>query len=208
MLGGQRPDRLGGLVYLDAADDPTLTPADYDVPFVDSALLPPSVKPSPKLDYSSFEAYRVTQQRDHGVAFPEAELRQLFAANTDGSLGRSLVVSRLVRKAITEDDRVKPDYARIRVPVLAIFRTAGPFEEVTQQFPPRNESERAALSQQYAANRAMLSRWQRDLLAGVPTARIIELPRANLFNVSIERGRRASRGAKLRRRIGRTVTAL
>ena len=76
MLGGQRPDRLGGLVYLDAADDPTLTPADYDVPFVDSALLPPSVKPSPKLDYSSFEAYRVTQQRDHGVAFPEAELRQ------------------------------------------------------------------------------------------------------------------------------------
>ena len=86
-----------------------------------------------------------------------------------------------VRKAITEDDRVKPDYARIRVPVLAIFRTAGPFEEVTQQFPPRNESERAALSQQYAANRAMLSRWQRDLLAGVPTARIIELPRANLF---------------------------
>ncbi len=88
---------------------------------------------------------------------------------------------RSVRKAITEDDRVKPDYARIRVPVLAIFRTAGPFEEVTREFPPRNESERAALTQHYEANRAMLSRWQRDLLAGVPTARIIELPRANLF---------------------------
>ena len=27
----------------------------------------------------------------------------------------------------------------------------------------------------------MLSKWQRDLLAGVPTARIVELPDANLF---------------------------
>ena len=180
MLGSQHSDRLGGLVYLDAAEDPTLTPADYDVPFVDAARLPASIKPAPALDYSSFDAYRATQQRDHGVAFPEAELRQLFAANADGSMGRSLL-SPVVRKAITEDARVKPDYARIRVPVLAIFRTAPPFEEVERQFPPRSEQERAALIQHYAANHAMIARWERDLLAGVPTARIVELPRANLY---------------------------
>jgi hypothetical protein len=52
---------------------------------------------------------------------------------------------------------------------------------MAREFPPRNEQERAALSQQYAAGRAMLSRWERDLLAGVPTARIVELPRANLY---------------------------
>jgi hypothetical protein len=31
------------------------------------------------------------------------------------------------------------------------------------------------------ATRALYTRWQRDLLAAVPTARIVELPGANLF---------------------------
>jgi pimeloyl-ACP methyl ester carboxylesterase len=83
MLGSQHPERLGGLIYLDAAQDPTLTTKDYSPPFVsppfvDSALLPASIKPTPTPDYSSFEAYRVAQRRDHGIAFPEAELRQMF----------------------------------------------------------------------------------------------------------------------------------
>ena len=28
-----------------------------------------------------------------------------------------------IRKAIVDDNKVRPDYARIRVPVLAIYRT-------------------------------------------------------------------------------------
>ena len=50
-----------------------------------------------------------------------------------------------------------------------------------QPDPPRTEQERAALKQAHAVGRAMLSKWQGDLLAGVPSARIIELPDANLF---------------------------
>lgn len=95
-------------------------------------------------------------------------------------MGRSLL-SPIVRKAITEDDRVKPDWGHIRVPVLAIFSTAPPFPEAEHESPPRNERERVALSQQHAALRAMVSRWQRDLRTGVPTARVVELPGANLF---------------------------
>jgi hypothetical protein len=60
------------------------------VPLIDPARLPPSIKPAPSPDYSSFEAYGIAQRRDHGVAFPEAELRRLFAANPDGSMGRPL----------------------------------------------------------------------------------------------------------------------
>lgn len=179
LLGSQQSDRLGGLVYFDAADDPTLTPADYEVPFPDPAQLPPSSKPAPAPDYTSFAAHRLAQRRDHGVAFPEAELRQQFVANQDGSMGASRL-SPVIRRAITES-RVKPDYARIRVPVLAIYRRDPPFEEWAADFAPRNEQERAALRQQYAATRAMVTRWQRDLLAGVPTARLVELPRANLY---------------------------
>jgi non-heme chloroperoxidase len=180
LLGGQHSDRLGGLVYLDAAEDPTLTLADYGAAPDDLATLPASVTPPPAPDYSSFAAYRIAQRRDRGVAFPEAELRQLFAANPDGSLGPSLL-SPVVRKAITEDNRVKPDYSQIRVPVLAMFRTAQPLEELAREFPPRNEQERAALRQKYAVGRAMVARWERDLLAGVPTARIVELEGANLY---------------------------
>jgi pimeloyl-ACP methyl ester carboxylesterase len=180
VLGSQRSDRLGGLVYLDAADDPTLKLTDYGVPLIDAARLPASVKPAPSPDYSSFEAYRSAQRRDHGVAFPEAELRQLFAANPSGSMGQPLL-SPAIRKAIVDDNsNVKPQYGGIRVPVLAIFRTAL-YEEVERDSPPRNEDERTALKAKYAFSRAMVSRWERDLLAGVPTARIVELPGANLY---------------------------
>jgi pimeloyl-ACP methyl ester carboxylesterase len=179
-LAAQHPDRLGGLVYLEAADDPTLTLADYHLPPVDTAHLPKSAKPAPPPDYTSFEAYRRTQRRDHGVAFPEAELRQLFAVRTDGSLGESLLSPR-VRDAITRDARAKPDYARVRVPVLAIFRTPRPFEIEAKDFVINSDEERAALRQQYDAGKLMIARWENDLRAGVPSARIVELPGANLY---------------------------
>ena len=95
-------------------------------------------------------------------------------------MGPSLL-SPTVRKAIVDDNRIKPDYGHIRVPVLAVFRTAPAFSEVERESPPRNEQERETLSRKYAFGRAMVSRWERDLLAGVPTARIIELPGANLY---------------------------
>jgi non-heme chloroperoxidase len=178
VFASQHSDRLRGLVYIDGASDPT-TPA-YDPPMPDPTTLPRPTEPASALDRSSFDAFRVSQRRRVGFAFPEAEWRQQFAANPDGSVGRSLM-SLEIRQAITVDARVKPNYAGIRVPVLAMYQAQGPFEEVAAGFVIRNEQERAALRQQYAATRAMYTRWQQDLLAGVPTARIVELPVANPF---------------------------
>jgi non-heme chloroperoxidase len=87
----------------------------------------------------------------------------------------------VIRKAITVDARMKPDYARVRVPVLAIYQEQRPFEEVAAGYTIRNDQERAALRQYYAATRALYTRWQEDLRAGAPTARIVELTGANLF---------------------------
>lgn len=151
-LGAQHPDRLGGLVYLDAAEDPTLTMSDYDAPPVDRAHLPAAVgKPAP-------------------VTFPEAETRQMAERPLDPT----------IRKAIVDDNKVRPDYARIRVPVLAIYRTTT-LEQALKDYPPRNDQERAAFNQGFQSARAMLAKWQRDLLAGVPAAWIVELPGANLY---------------------------
>lgn len=146
MFAAQHSDRLLGLVYLDGASDPTMTPGDVGTSMPDSSMLPRPIKPPAPPDYTSFEALRVSQRNARGWAFPEGELRQQFFANADGSVGQS-----------------------------------SPFEEVTANFLIRNEQERAALRQQYAATRALYVRWQRDLRASVPTARIVELPGASLY---------------------------
>jgi len=152
-LGAQHADRLGGLVYLDAAEDPTLTMADYrDLTPVDLAHIP---------DYAGTSV---------PVTFPEGERRQIAERPLDAA----------IRKAIVDDNKVRPDYARIRVPVLAIYRTET-MEQTLKEYPPKNDQQRAALNQAYAGKRARLSKWQRDLLTGVPAARIVELPGANLY---------------------------
>ena len=178
-FASQHAERLSGLVYLDGAADPTMTAADVGTPSPDPATLP-SLRTPPAPDYTSFEAFRIAQRRDAGVAFPEAELRQQFIANPDGSMGRSLL-SMVIRQAITVDARTKPDYSGIRVPVLALYQRDRPFEEVAARYAIRTEQERRALRQQYEGTRALYVRWQRDLAAAIPDARIIELPGANLF---------------------------
>lgn len=119
-LGAEHPERLGGLVYLDAAEDPTLTLQDYPQIPVDKANLPKQIGKPPQ------------------VVFPESERRQLAERPLDPA----------IRKAIVEDNNVQ---------------------------------QRAALGQAYAARRGMLEKWQTDLRKGVPNARIVELPGANLY---------------------------
>jgi non-heme chloroperoxidase len=176
MFASQHSDRLSALVYLDGAGDPT-TPA-YDPPMPDPTTLPRPLKPAPPPDRSSFKAF--TQRPDLKVKFPEAEWRQQFAENPDGSIGESLM-NLEIRRAITMDARIKPNFAGIGVPVLAMYQAQGPFEDVAAEFDIRNEQERAALRQQYAATRAMYTRWQQDLRAAIPTVRIVELPGANIY---------------------------
>lgn len=151
MFAAQHADRLRGLVYLDGATDPTLTAADVGSPMPDLATLP--------------RAISVRRERDWD--FPQAVDQE--------------PLDPVIRKAITVDARMKPDYARVRVPVLAIYQAQRPFEEVAAGYTIRNDQERAALRQEYAATRALYTRWQQDLRAAAPTARIVELTGANLF---------------------------
>jgi pimeloyl-ACP methyl ester carboxylesterase len=151
-LGADHPDRIGGLMYLDAAEDPTLTMADYGGP-VDMASLPKRV-PQPA----------------RPAVFPEAEQRLLSERPIDPA----------IRKAIVEDNNVRPPYARIRVPVVAVYRVRTK-EEALKEYPPQNDQERAAFEQVYMRLHGMVKKWQRDLLAGVPNAKIVELPGANLY---------------------------
>lgn len=153
-IGAEHPERVGGLAYLDGAEDPTLELSDYPAPPATEPANPP--KP--------------VRGKSSPVVFPEAERREMAERPIDPA----------IRKAMLQDHIVKPDYARIRVPVLAIYRTTT-LQQGLESYPPQNEQERARLFQLYAATRGMLEKWQADLRAGIPHARIVELPGANLY---------------------------
>ena len=152
VLGAQRPDRIGGLMYLDAAEDPTLQLSDYNSPPLDMTQLPQRVQRDPL-----------------SVPLPEAETRQLERWPLDP----------VIRKAITQSNNVRPDYAHIAVPALVIFRTRT-WDDVVAEFPPKSDEERKALVQGYASAAAMLSRWERDVRQ-MPAVGIVELPGASLY---------------------------
>lgn len=185
-LGTQHSDRLSGLVYLDAADDPVDFPwkdLDYRALF---AKFPPSVvnpvSPS-EADKKSFQAFRdYWQRRTISFAFPESELRNMYNQNPDGSVGPNRTPS-FVGKAIGEGSK-KRDYSKIRVPVLAFFAVSRPVvggRSEFYRFQPKNEDERAALEKIYTADRAYINRWENTMRTGVPDARIVELPGANHY---------------------------
>lgn len=151
-IGARHSARVAALVYLNSAEDPTLTMADYAIP---AGATPPPPRPA---DMSSFAAYRAWQLKAHGVAFPESELRQTFTVNPDGSLG-ALLVSKYARDAIFAG-RVKPEYSRIRIPVLALFSVRG---------------------EESAIDAIIGQRHREDLKRGVPQARIVEVRAANFY---------------------------
>jgi non-heme chloroperoxidase len=179
-IGAQHPTLVAGLVFLDSGDDPTLPFSAYGVAKVDTKKLPASMTaPEPPPDNSSFQAFREWQLKAHGVMMPEAELRQRYPVNPDGSVGEDST-PKWVRDAIFAGIQ-KPKYSSIHVPVLAILAVPLPLDEQFKKYQPRTADERAAMVQKYAAAEAFTKRTVHDLEAGNPDAKIISLPGASTY---------------------------
>lgn len=134
--------------------------------------------PAP-IEKSSYAAYLAWQRRTHGVALPESDLRLLYAAKPDGSLGE-YQVPKGVRDALFQGLR-KPEYARIRVPVLAFFSLPSELKEMIERYQPASSDERAALEEKRAVDLAMVRKQIEELRTGVPAARMVEVPSANFY---------------------------
>src|SRR4029077_15475848 len=121
-------------------------------------------------------------QRENGQgAFPEAELRQGFAANADGSLGRYIASTGAINKAIG-DGQKKRDYSHIRVPVLAFLEfPRSTYDPTLDRYQVKNDTERAAIEAVSRATAVYQERWMNNLKRGVPTARLVDLPGAGHF---------------------------
>ena len=171
-VASSHQNRIAGLVYMDSTADPTFDWGPYQEL---RKKLPSAMKypqPSPE-ERRSFQSYRDWQKRTMGFAFPESELRNEFATNPDGTMGRyGTPIS--VRDAITAGMR-KPDYSGIRVPVLAFFTLPKPAEDQIQRYQPQNAEERTTIEQVYAADVDYVKRSIAKLQSGVPGARVVEL---------------------------------
>jgi len=89
-LGIHHHRRIGGLVYLDALNDGADDYTDYDAL---CSKLPEAMRNAPRpspSDLKSFAADRDWRMRVDGIAIPEAEWRNDFAENPDGSVGHRL----------------------------------------------------------------------------------------------------------------------
>jgi pimeloyl-ACP methyl ester carboxylesterase len=177
-LGNQHSDRLAGLVYLDALGDPKDFPASDPAYMALLQKLPAPMRvPTAPPETNSFSAYRAWQMKNENFAFPESELRSVFATNPDGTMGEHKTPGRIF-EAIGVGAK-KRDYSKIRVPVLALFEYPR-FTDAPQKggYQPKNDEERAAIKAFTNATAAYVDRWVKKLMSEAPRFHIVDLPGA------------------------------
>lgn len=177
-LGDEHSDRIAGLVYLDAASDPTDFPASSPAYMALYQKLPEAMRnhpPTSAPDLKSFQAYHDWKVRTNEVPFPESDLRNSFECNPDGSVGKFRTAQQ-IHQAIGSGAQ-KRDYSKIRVPVLAFFPSASD----KPRYQPKDAQERAAIENFDAATAAYVNRWRKNLQSAPAGVRIVDLPGANHY---------------------------
>jgi non-heme chloroperoxidase len=178
-LGIHHHDRISGLIYLDALNDQGDDWADFDAlePKLPEAMQrPPSPSPS---DFKSFASYRDWRTRTQGVAIPEAEWRNDFAENPDGSVGARLTPGS-IPKAIMDGNEAH-DYSQIRVPVLAFIGYPPLPEDQILANHITDPAERTIVYAVFGSNVGMIRKRIKRIESAAGGARVVELWGANHF---------------------------
>ena len=178
-LGIHHHERIGGLIYLDALNDLGDDWTDFDAL---SPKLPEAMQRSPSpsaSDFKSFATYRDWRTRAQGIAIPEAEWRNDFAENPDGSVGARLTPGS-VPKAIM-DGNVAHDYSQIRVPVLAFVGYPPLPEEQIVANHITDPAERTIVYAVFGSNVGMIRKRIKRIEDAAGSAQVVELWGANHF---------------------------
>lgn len=175
-LGLHHYDRIGGLVYLEALNDATDDYTEYD------ALcnkLPAAMQSGPtpsSSDLASFPAFRNFRLRTQGVSIPEAELRNDFIENPDGSVGGHKSPES-ISDAINRGGE-KHDYSKIHAPILAfvVYDTPdGPPQAQIRKYHVTDEAERSVVEAVYGSYIGMTRMRIERINRAAGGARVVEL---------------------------------
>jgi non-heme chloroperoxidase len=178
-LGRQHSDRLAGLVYLDALQDGTDFPGsdprhDELLGALPAAMRTPRCRP----EANTLRAFRDAQMCNEKFAFPESELRNIYAVDADGTMGRHVSPPNM-GWLIAAGQKAR-DYSKIRVPVLVLCELPRP-GGVPDHHQPKDGAERAAILAFGNFIKGYTDRWAANLTRSVPDARIVDRPGAGHF---------------------------
>jgi non-heme chloroperoxidase len=174
-VANRHPDRIAGLVYLDAAYSYAFhNGKGFDVQELQDLRGPERPAPGPE-DLASFSALRNYSQRVNGFQLPEAELRAEFESDANGRVLRQRDLPGAAMIASLIDTPAK--YTNIPAPALIIFanpHSQGPWVERNT-----DASVRASAKAYSAALATLTARQEQAVKDAVPTAHVVELPNAN-----------------------------
>jgi non-heme chloroperoxidase len=176
-VANSHPDRVAGLVYLDAAYAYAFDNGKGASMKEIQDLHAPQPPPPSGTNLASFSALQKYYYRVNGFRFPEAELRQQWESTPDGRVGKqrdfpggAMLMTLLmgVRK-----------YTDIPVPALVIF--ANPHSLGTWVDHNTDDSVRTAAKAYSKALAALTEMQEKAVENGVPMAHVITLPNANHY---------------------------
>jgi pimeloyl-ACP methyl ester carboxylesterase len=177
-VANRHPDRVAGLVYLDAAYSYAFDNGKGASILEIQKLQGPQPPPPSGADLASFPALQKYYERVNGFRFPEGELRQQRESTSDGRVGkqRDLPGSALFMPLMMGTKR---KYSDIPVPALVIF--ANPHSQgrwVDDNLDPSVQTAARAYS---TALSALTERQEKAVENGAPRAQVITLPGANHY---------------------------
>lgn len=181
-VANRHPDRIAGLVYLDAAYSYAFDNGKgADV--MEMQKLKAPAPPSPdRADLASFAALTKYHERINGFRFPEAELRQQRVSTPDGGVGkqRDFPGGALFMPLLTGSRKY------IDIPVRSLVIFANPHRLGTWLEGNTDATLRTAAKSYLSALNALTERQEKAVKDGVPTAHVISLPAAHHVFLSNE----------------------
>ena len=181
-VANRHPDRVAGLVYLDAAYSYAFDNGKGADVMDMQKLKAPGPPPPDKADLASFSAFTKYYERVNGFRFPEAEFRQQRISTPSGGVGKQqdFPGGALFMPLLTGARK----YTDIRVPALVIF--ANPHRLGTWLDGTTDPAVQTAAKSYLSSLDALTERQEKAVKDAVPAARVIALPGAHHLFLSNE----------------------
>ena len=176
-VANSHPNRVAGLVYLDAAYSYAFDNGKGASIIEIQKLQGPQPPPPSKTDLASFSALQKYYEGVNGFRFPEAELRAQRESTLDGGVGkqRDLPGAALFTPLITGAKK----FTSIPVPALVIF--ANPHSQGIWADENADPLIEAAAKSYASAVEVLTEKQEKSVEYAVPTAHVITLQGANHY---------------------------
>ena len=176
-VANSHPDRIAGVVYLDAAYSYAFDNGKGASVMDAQKLQGPQPPPPSGTDLASFSALQKYYERVNGFRFPEAELRAQWASTPEGGVGKQFDLPgyALFMPLMTGAEK----YTAIPVPALVIF--ANPHSQGAWVDNNTDPSVQASAKAYSNALMALTEKQEKAVKDGLPTARVITVPDANHY---------------------------